>query len=320
VRRNALVRPQTIVVLAVVLVLLSRGEGRFVSDAHDDAAPGQAVAAATDAPLIAVASPTAPPVPPTQTPFRVSTPTAVPTVPPSPTPTPEPTATPEPVPTERPVAPPSNDDQYALVVTQPETGRQEVALTFDAGDGRGHTQEILDLLDEQHVVATFGVTGEWATANPDLLREIVARGHQVINHSYSHESFTGKSTGGPALTDDQAKSEILDTEQAIWEQSGGYEVGPYFRFPYGDYDGNLLAILKNAGYDYSIWWGCDSMAWAGHTAADIVQTCGHDKLAPGLIVLLHVDPDADFEALPGLIETYKAAGYDMVTVEQLIQP
>ncbi len=180
--------------------------------------------------------------------------------------------------------------------------------------------EILDILDQYGVVATFGVTGEWATANPDLLQEIVSRGHQVMNHSYSHASFTGVSVGTPPLTEDQVRSEVLDTEQAIWENSGGYEVGPFFRFPYGDYNGSQLAILKQLGYDYTIWWGCDSKAWMGHTADDIVQECGHDKIAPGLIVLLHVDPDPDFEALPRLIETYQAAGYDLVTVEQLIQP
>jgi peptidoglycan/xylan/chitin deacetylase (PgdA/CDA1 family) len=309
-----LLRSQTLVVLAVVLVLLSRGEGRFISDAHDAATTAPAADTIGTA-EVALASPTPPPSP---TPSPPPTPTPAPTV--APSPTPEPTPTPEPVPTERPVAPPTGDDQYAVVVTQPDTGRQEVALTFDAGDGPGHTQEILDLLDRYGVVATFGVTGEWATANPELLREIVSRGHQVINHSYSHGSFTGHSSGGAALTPGQIKSEVLDTEQAIWEYGDHYEVRGFFRFPYGDYDAETLRVLKEIGYDYTIWWGCDSLAWNGHTAEQIVQSCGRDKLAPGLIVLLHVEPDADLAALPGLIETYRAAGYQMVTVEQLIQP
>jgi peptidoglycan/xylan/chitin deacetylase (PgdA/CDA1 family) len=314
-RRNALMRPQTLALIAIVLVLLSRGEGRFVADPPADAAMTGPPADMLGAADVAIASPT-----PVATPSPTPPPTPTPKPTAAPTPTPEPSPTPEPLPTERPAPPPTGDDEYAVVITQPETGRQEVALTFDAGDGPGHTKEILDLLDREGVVATFGVTGEWAAANPDLLREIVARGHQVINHSYSHGSFTGASSGTEPLTPDQMRREVLDTEQAIWENGDHYETRGYFRFPYGDYNAESLRVLKEAGYDYSIWWGCDSMAWAGHTSEQIVQQCGHDKLAPGLIVLLHVAEDADVGALPGLIASYRDAGYDMVTVEQLIQP
>lgn len=316
-------RPQAIVVVLVVLVLFSRGEVRFVSDAHNETAVQGELAAATEVTSPATveptgtAAPTTPaPLPPTPT--TAPTATLAPTV--APTPTPEPTPSPPPVPTERPAPPPSGDDAYAVVVEQPQTGRQEIALTFDAGDGRGHTEEILDVLAQNGVVATFGVTGEWAVANPDLLQRIVAAGHQVMNHGYSHQSLTGTSSGTAPMTDDQIRAEVLDAEQAIWESSGGYEVGPYFRFAYGDYDANILAILKQIGYDYTIWWGCDSKAWMGYTAEDIVRDCGQELIAPGLIVLLHVDPDADVAALPQLIEIYRVAGYDLVTIEQLIQP
>lgn len=318
-------RPQAMVVILVVLVLLSRGEGRFISDAHPQgegvqdqaliSTPTPTVVARTEPTEIPPATPTA-----TSTPVPTFTPTPPPTPTPVPTATPEPTQTPIPEPTERPAPPPSGLDDVSRIVTQPETGRQEIALTFDAGQGRGYTMEILDLLDEYGVAATFGVTGEWATAHPDLLQAIVERGHQVMNHSYSHRSFTGASTGGVPIPEEQVRAEVLDTEQAIWENSGGYEVGPYFRFPYGDYSAGNLSTLKQLGYDYMIWWGCDSKAWMGHTAADIIQECGVEKMAPGLIVLLHVDPQPDFEALPELIERYQAAGYDLVTVEQLIQP
>ena len=322
--RSGFLRPQAIVVIFVVLVLLSRGEGRFISDARLQGQAAQDhLAASTETPL--AAPPTQASVPPasptaTSTPVPTFTPTPTPIPTPVPTATAEPTPTPIPDPTERPAPPSTGLDDTSLIVSQPETGRQEIALTFDAGDGRGYTIEILDLLDEYGAVATFGVTGEWATANPDLLQEIVERGHQVMNHSYSHRSLTGASTGGSPMPEDQVRSEVLDTEQAIWQHSGGYEVGPFFRFPYGDYSASNLEVLKQLGYDYTIWWGCDSKAWMGYSAADIVQECGVEKMAPGLIVLLHVDPQPDFEALPQLIERYQAAGYDLVTVEQLIQP
>ncbi len=307
-------------VIFVVLVLLSRGEARFVPLAREnDEADAQFALPAQQMLDELLPSATAPPEP-AVAPTRTPTPT--PTVPPAPTPTPEPepTPTPEPVPTERPVLPPSSNTEMAEVITQPQTGRKEIAVTFDAGAERGYTLEILELLDRYGAVGTFGVTGEWAETNPDLVREMVERGHQVMNHGYSHDSFTGQSTGTEPMTDQQVRSEVLDTEEAVREATGGYEIAPYFRFPYGDYNGNVLGLLEQMGYDYTIWWGCDSKAWMGHTAADIVEECGREKAEPGLIVLLHVDSRPDFEALPQLLEVYAAAGYDLVSVEQLMQP
>ena len=101
------------------------------------------------------------------------------------------------------------------------------------------------------------------------------------------------------MTPDQMRAEVLNTEQAIWENGSRYEVKGFFRFPYGDYDANVLRLLEELGYDYTIWWGCDSKAWMGHTADDIVGECGTERAAPGLIVLLHVDTDPDFAALRG---------------------
>src|SRR5688572_24923844 len=82
-----------------------------------------------------------------------------------PSPTPEPTVTPSPeptqtpAPTERPV-PPDTGQSTSLVVDRGDSGRLEVAFTFDAGEGRGYTEEILDLMAEYGVVGSFGVTGE----------------------------------------------------------------------------------------------------------------------------------------------------------------
>lgn len=324
-RRTELIRPQAIVVIFIVLVLLSRGEVRWASHAESPEELAQvATSQVTETPLVHVtgtsapatvaASPTIVVMPsPTVTPD----PTPSPTTQPSPTPTPAPTAAPPP--TERPAPPPTGIEEESLIVGQAETGRMEMAITFDAGDGRGHTLEILDLLDQYGVTASFGVTGQWARQNPDLLREIIDREHHVMNHTYDHRSFTGESTGIAPLTAEERRAEILDTEQAIWEIAG-YEVVPFFRFPYGDYDRSALALLKDLDYDYTMWWSCDSKAWMGNTAEEIVQECGVQKAAPGAIVLLHVDQDADFAALPDLIETLQADGYDLVSIEQLIQP
>ena len=59
-----------------------------------------------------------------------------------------------------------------------------VALTVDAGADRGYAADIRDILEQEHVLASFGITGLWARANPDLVRRIAADGHLVFNHTY----------------------------------------------------------------------------------------------------------------------------------------
>ncbi|KKL66557.1 hypothetical protein LCGC14_2143810, partial [marine sediment metagenome] len=92
-----------------------------------------------------------------------------------------------------------------------------VALTFDTGVHAGRVPEVLDILKEHGTAATFGITGEWAVTNPDLLKRIVDEGHAVINHSWSHASFTGEDTDTEPLTADQMRDELRRTEEKILE-------------------------------------------------------------------------------------------------------
>lgn len=255
-------------------------------------------------PAVIVASPTDEP-----------SPTMLPTW----TPTPLPTTVPTPSPTERPPAIQVTDPSIAVDIPQGTSGRKEVALSFDAGEGTGYTAQILDLLKQKNVKATFGVTGEWAQANPDLMRRIVADGHMIINHTYDHKSFTGVSTGLTPLTDAQQMQEVEKTEQII-KQETGYETRPYFRFPYGDYDLQALKNIAAAGYPVSVRWTCDTEAWNGFTVEHIIQLCGHDKAQPGEIILSHVAQENDYKALPGLIDALQAQGYTFVTIDKLLQP
>jgi peptidoglycan/xylan/chitin deacetylase (PgdA/CDA1 family) len=197
----------------------------------------------------------------------------------------------------------------------------EVAFTFDAGEGAGHTEEILDLLDENGIRGSFGVTGEWVEQNPDLTRRIVEDGHMLVNHTYDHSSFTGVSTGADPLPNDERLEQIEETRQIVLDVTG-YETAPYFRFPYGDYDPESLDLLAQAGYDYTLWWSCDTQGWNGYSPETIADICGPDadEGGPGAILLMHVADDNDFDALPVLIEQYQEAGYAFVTMEELIQP
>jgi peptidoglycan/xylan/chitin deacetylase (PgdA/CDA1 family) len=125
---------------------------------------------------------------------------------------------------------PSQAQSRALTITQLETSRKLVALTFDAGSDAGYASRILDTLKANKVKASFGMTGQWAEAHPALLRRIVREGHTVMDHTYSHRSFTGSSTGTAPLSYKQRSHELRKTESAV-QRIAGVSTKPYFRPP-----------------------------------------------------------------------------------------
>jgi peptidoglycan-N-acetylglucosamine deacetylase len=221
----------------------------------------------------------------------------------------------------RPPAPPDPGTGLSTIVEGGTNGRLEVALTFDAGADTGYAAEILDLLRDDGIKATFGMTGVWAEANPDLVRRMVAEGHQLINHTWDHSSLTGANTQMPPLSPEQVAQQLADTEAVVRDLTGGYEMRPYFRPPYGDYDAASLGYLYDDGYYLTVWWTCDTRGWAGWGSQQIIDYCT-TNIAEDEILLLHVGAAAvgDFEALPGLIEFFRDNGYDFVTIEQMLRP
>ena len=222
----------------------------------------------------------------------------------------------------RPPPPPAPGDGTILHYYRGPSGRAEVALTFDAGADRGYAEQILDTLRDEGILATFGMTGQWAEANPDLVRRMVAEGHQLINHTWNHPSLTGASTGGEPVTYERLLQELTNTENLIRDLTAGYELKPYFRPPYGDIGPMTSGYLAQAGYYVDVQWSCDSFGWNGSSADQIIERCTSDDLGgPGAIILMHVGADTvgDFEALPNLIDSFRSNGYTFVTIEQLLQ-
>lgn len=206
----------------------------------------------------------------------------------------------------------------ATLVDRGDTSRRLIALTFDAGAGAGYTDAILSTLARENVKATFGLTGAWCDANPDLARHITAGGHAVINHTYDHASWTGLSPQTKPLTFDQRRDEIERGERAI-EGATGAAAKPFFRSPYGDQDAGVQRDLGALGYRYNILWSFDSGGWRGALAGDIISR-GVKAAEPGAIYVFHVAELQDALALESLIDQLRAAGYSFVTIPQLLQP
>ena len=266
---------------------------------------------ATAAPTLTVPARTAVPtstVRVTATPIRaVTTPTPIPTTPPTAPPTPVPTFAPTTAPTVAPTQAPS---------TSPKPSGPVVALTFDAGADRGYTEDILDLLAREHVPASFGITGTWAKANPDLVRRMGAEGHLVINHTVDHRSFTGVSDNLGGLSAAGRRAELEDADATLAPLLG-HSTRPWYRLPYGDDDARVASDVASAGYTRKVGWTVDSLGWRALPAADIVARCL--RLAtPNAVYVMHVGRTSqDGLALARVLSGLRERGFGFVTVAGL---
>ncbi|MEN3188792.1 MAG: polysaccharide deacetylase family protein [Atribacterota bacterium] len=183
--------------------------------------------------------------------------------------------------------------------------RDKVALTFDDAPN-GATKEILGILKEQKVRATFFLIGSQVKKYPDIAQAIVRGGHEIGNHSYSHrldESFTLED-----ILDDLKRAEDI-----IRDVTGSLPA--YFRPPRGFTNGEIKEACGRMGYTIVMWW-VDSRDWqlGGQEILDRV----YSHLRPGGIVLLHSVPQT-VRILPQMIQGLKERGYTLVTVSELLE-
>ncbi|MDF0541982.1 glycosyltransferase [Sphingobium sp. H39-3-25] len=197
-----------------------------------------------------------------------------------------------------------------------------VALTFDDGPDATWTPKILDILKTQHVPATFFVIGENAMTHPGLLRQIIAQGSEIGNHSYTHPNLAQVSARG-------ARLEFNSTQRLVQAYTGhGMRL---FRAPYfGDAEPTTADEIEpaleaqNAGY-VNVGLHVDPGDWTRPGTDAIVQRTleqveAGDAERSGQVVLLH-DSGGDraqtVAALPRIIAGLRAKGYRFVPVSQL---
>jgi peptidoglycan-N-acetylglucosamine deacetylase len=197
----------------------------------------------------------------------------------------------------------------------PETG-PVVALTFDAGADRGYAEDILDTLRETGVPASFGVTGRWAEENPDLVRRMAADGHQIINHTLDHRSFTGLSDDLGGLPAERRRQE-LEAADAILAPLIGHTTRPWYRLPYGDDADGISTDVAAAGFTRKAGWTIDSLGWRGLSASDIVARCLRLAEADAIYVFHVSHTSEDGPALARIVAGVRERGFGFATLEKL---
>ncbi|MGL3210395.1 chitooligosaccharide deacetylase NodB [Bradyrhizobium sp. BR 1433] len=156
-------------------------------------------------------------------------------------------------------------------------GSQSVYLTFDDGPHAICTPDVLDVLAEHNAPATFFVIGVYAGDQPQLIRRIVADGHEVANHTMSHPDL---SECEPA----EVRHEILAASDAIRSACPGASLR-HMRAPYGAWTQEVLKTSAMAGLA-AVHWSVDPRDWSRPGADTIVDTV-MASVRPGAIVLLH---------------------------------
>jgi peptidoglycan/xylan/chitin deacetylase (PgdA/CDA1 family) len=201
---------------------------------------------------------------------------------------------------------------FGDMVARVETSSPVVALTFDDGPMPGFTDEILEILGEEGVNATFFVTARAEEQNLTEAQRIVAEGHELGNHSYSHTRMIGRSYSF-------VREEVERTDELI--RVAGYDGNIHFRPPYGKRFILLPYYLSVTGRT-TIFWDVEPESYP-EIAADAETITSHvlDEARPGSIILLHVMAESRAEtmqAVPAIIEGLQSRGYRFVTVSELL--
>jgi len=181
-----------------------------------------------------------------------------------------------------------------------------IAISFDAAWGGDKTIPILDILDRYNVKTTFFLVDIWTQKYPELVKEILARGHEIGNHSATHAHMN-------QLDEQGIIRELSGMADAAEKLTGVRPV--LFRPPYGEYNDRVVRVARSQGYEV-IQWSVDSLDWKNRGAEEIVRRA--TKVQSGDIVLFHNDSQYIVDALPEVLGYYQKNGYKVVPVSDIL--
>ncbi|BCL36749.1 polysaccharide deacetylase family protein [Nostoc sp. MS1] len=185
-----------------------------------------------------------------------------------------------------------------------------IALTFDDGPWPQSTAQVLDILKQNNIKATFFVVGQNVKNYPDLLKRVVAEGHTVGNHTWHHWYHF--------MNPQVAAYEVANTAKLIYQITGVKT--DLFRPPGGMMNNGLVSYAKNNKYAV-IMWSSDSADYSRPGVSRLINNVFRPA-QPGGIVLMHDgggNRSQTIKALPEIISRFRKQGYSFVTVPELLE-
>ena len=188
-----------------------------------------------------------------------------------------------------------------------DTSEKQVAISFDAAWGADKTEEILEILDEFNVNATFFLVGFWVDDYTDMVKKIDEAGCEIGTHSNTHPDMV--------KLDIESVSEELSTSVSKIEAVTGKKV-TLFRAPFGSYNNQLLEVAEGMGLK-TIQWDVDTLDWKGLSASEINSRV-LSKVQNGSIILMHNNSDHVLDGLRLILTTLKNKGYQIGSIGELV--
>lgn len=187
-----------------------------------------------------------------------------------------------------------------------------IYLTFDEGGNQTYVNEIVDVLNQNDVKATFFLCRGFMLKNPELIRKIEATGHSVGNHTTHHLKMSELATKENFA---QYVSEITDLEKAYFEITGKI-MDKVYREPKGEWSERSLAIVKDMGYK-SFFYSADYLDWNGDVTGDYAYNELMKRYHNGAIYLIHPQNKGNYEAMDRFIKEMKRLGYTFGLVRDI---
>jgi len=185
-----------------------------------------------------------------------------------------------------------------------------IALTFDDGPDPKNTPRLLEILKERNIKATFFLLGRSVTTYPQVVRLIVADGHEIGNHTWDHKDLS-------KLSESACMDELQKTHDAIIAACG---VTPtIFRPPYGNVKmTERKAIMEKFHYP-DIIWEVDTEDWKKPFSSEKVHNTILKDTKPGSIILCHDIHSWTIDAMPSTLDELKAKGFQFKTITEMIK-
>jgi peptidoglycan/xylan/chitin deacetylase (PgdA/CDA1 family) len=198
-------------------------------------------------------------------------------------------------------------------INRADTEVKVVALTYDDGPSSPYTNQLLDILDRYQVKATFFEIGRKIEKHPEIVPMIVARGHELGNHSYSHTDMMSKPR-------EFLLSEIEKTDKLL-QELGVKQDSISFRPPFGRRS-VVLSYLLSQMHKKLIMWDVNSLDYEKTLTAEDIANRVIDNVRSGSIVLMHDsggDRSKTLAATQAIVKTLQSKGYAFKTVSELLK-
>ena len=185
---------------------------------------------------------------------------------------------------------------------------KNIYLTFDEGYEAGYTEQILEVLKNNDVKATFFITAHYLNTQESLVKRMIDEGHIVGNHTVNHKSM-------PDLTQEEIKKEVIELHQAMYEKFN-YDM-KYIRPPKGEFSERTLNVINNLGYKTVMWsfaygdWNEDKQPDEQKSLQKILN-----NLHNGEIMLLHGNSKTNTNILDSMIKEAKNMGYEFRSLDE----